>query len=275
MTNKHIAGSGAKAGQWVACGAKVCTLGGTHVTTKFLSTVQTWKSDVNASRVNLKDITEQDVKDFNKLTDEEKQTWSANAEKKEVVRAAKYAQYQEKVRSNPDRGPKHLYGPVRAKQYEAVFASATHLLKLDPTKRDIRPAMATFNRALNNAKDIEISSDWSDKVKHLAVDSTSNGRNRKAQILATIFASRLDVQNGLPLGTKAAENKAISEARMAKRHENLKKAQAEALRQQEDVAQAHVEANLEARTRAQQEIDNGKLSSRVKNFLASWSIKEI
>lgn len=64
---KHVAKSGAKTGQLVACSAKNCRNGGEHVKDGVVDSVIMWKSKVAGRRVALREVSLSDVKAFEAL----------------------------------------------------------------------------------------------------------------------------------------------------------------------------------------------------------------
>lgn len=61
---KHIAGRGAKAGQWVTCNAKnKCRLGGQHISEQTFYAARVWLDEKGVQK-NFSEITQKDVNDF-------------------------------------------------------------------------------------------------------------------------------------------------------------------------------------------------------------------
>lgn len=80
MAKRHIAGSGAKAGQWVACDAKNCRLGGTHISERDFYAVKAWRTETDG-KMKSSDITEKDYADFKAATAGKEKEWAVKAEK--------------------------------------------------------------------------------------------------------------------------------------------------------------------------------------------------
>jgi hypothetical protein len=74
MTNKHVAKTGARTGQWVKCSAKEggCRNKSRHVTDTTLAAVRIMKNKDSNSYVPLNTLTEKDVEEFDKVSDAEK-----------------------------------------------------------------------------------------------------------------------------------------------------------------------------------------------------------
>lgn len=61
---KHIAQTGAKAGQWVKCTASECRLGGTHITGQQLFQTQEYLRKYEGVKKNMSEISGEDYKNF-------------------------------------------------------------------------------------------------------------------------------------------------------------------------------------------------------------------
>ena len=76
---KHIAASGAQAGQWVACPAKIkCTLNTTHASDEDIEKTRLWKQskDTYGRKALIKDLTEQDYTQYLKIPQEDKDIYT-------------------------------------------------------------------------------------------------------------------------------------------------------------------------------------------------------
>lgn len=76
---KHIAASGARAGQWVTCPAKIqCTLNTTHASDQSIEKTRLWKQNEtnNGKKVSMKDITEQDYIQYLQISEEDKNIYN-------------------------------------------------------------------------------------------------------------------------------------------------------------------------------------------------------
>lgn len=77
---KHIAASGARAGQWVNCPAKKCGLGGgAHISERELYATAAWVKETGEKK-NLSQITKEDVEKFQTATKGQEETWAKKAE---------------------------------------------------------------------------------------------------------------------------------------------------------------------------------------------------
>lgn len=83
---KHIAGSGARVGQWVNCGAKKCRLGGTHISERDFYATRAWLQEEGTPKTASK-VTETDVENFKAATVNDGDKWARKAEL--VARKAK------------------------------------------------------------------------------------------------------------------------------------------------------------------------------------------
>jgi hypothetical protein len=83
---KHIAGSGARVGQWVNCGAKKCRLGGTHISERDFYATRAWLQEEGTPKTASK-VTEKDVENFKAATVNDGDKWARKAEY--VARKAK------------------------------------------------------------------------------------------------------------------------------------------------------------------------------------------
>lgn len=77
---KHVAGSGARAGQWVNCTAKnSCRLGGTHISERELYAAGAWLNETGDKK-RLSQITKEDVENFQNSTKGQEEEWAKKAE---------------------------------------------------------------------------------------------------------------------------------------------------------------------------------------------------
>lgn len=72
---KHIAKTGAKAGQWVNCSAKQCRNGGTHVEAETFYAAHQWLQR-NGNKVLIKEVNAQHIKNFSKEPSEVQEKWA-------------------------------------------------------------------------------------------------------------------------------------------------------------------------------------------------------
>lgn len=80
MANRHIAGSGSKAGQWVPCPSDNCRLGGTHISERVFYAVKAWLAETREAK-KAADITKQDYLDFTAETAGNEDEWAVKAER--------------------------------------------------------------------------------------------------------------------------------------------------------------------------------------------------
>lgn len=76
---KHIAGSGARAGQWVNCTAKNCRLGGSHISERDFYATRAWLQEEGTPKTASK-VTEKDVENFKAATVNDGDKWARKAE---------------------------------------------------------------------------------------------------------------------------------------------------------------------------------------------------
>lgn len=77
---KHVAGSGARAGQWVNCTAKnSCRLGGTHISERELYAAGAWLNETGDKK-RLSQISKEDVEKFQASTKGQEEEWAKKAE---------------------------------------------------------------------------------------------------------------------------------------------------------------------------------------------------
>lgn len=80
MTKRHVAGSGARAGQWVTCNATgICRLGGSHITEREFYGTKAWLAEHDTPKKN-SEIDADDVKTFLEDTEANKNEWARKAE---------------------------------------------------------------------------------------------------------------------------------------------------------------------------------------------------
>jgi hypothetical protein len=201
MTKKHIALKGAKAGQFVSCTAKVCRNGGMHVEHKLLTTVQIWKSETAGSRVNQRDLSEQDVKDFNQLSADEKKNWAVKAGTDQRVRNENRVIPDKKKVPTTSANKKPLYTKEESAEYNQVIDSALDLLVLDRQKGDLPSAISKFNNTFDKAKRLSFGDDWKNHINETALNTSLLGAIAKANTVNLLVSAKLDVQRQLPAGT--------------------------------------------------------------------------
>lgn len=76
---KHIAGSGARAGQWVNCTAKNCRLGGSHISERDFYATRAWLQEEGTPKT-ASNVTEKDVENFKAATVNDGDKWARKAE---------------------------------------------------------------------------------------------------------------------------------------------------------------------------------------------------
>lgn len=80
MANRHIAGSGARAGQWVPCPSLKCRLGGPHISERDFYAVKSWLAETGKAK-KATEITAHDYTDFKAATAGKEAEWAVKAEK--------------------------------------------------------------------------------------------------------------------------------------------------------------------------------------------------
>lgn len=201
MTKKHIALKGAKAGQFVSCKAKNCRNGGMHAESELLASIQTWKAEVVGSIVYLKNLSAQDVNDFNQLPENEKKDWAAN------VRTAQRIRKENRSITSKNKVPtvsapkKLVYTKEEAAEYNQVIDSALDLLVLDPKKGDLPSAINNFNNTFDKAKRLSFGDDWRNHINVTASNTSLLGAIAKGNTVNLLISAQLDVRRQLPMGT--------------------------------------------------------------------------
>ena len=107
---KHIAGSGARVGQWVNCPAQKCRLGGSHISEREFYATKAWLQETGNKKLN-KDMTKEDVENFQTSTKGEEDKWAKKAE---------FAARKAKGLKNPT---------------HQVFAGEKNLVNIDPNRK--------------------------------------------------------------------------------------------------------------------------------------------
>lgn len=199
---KHIAGSGKKQGQWVACPAeKQCRIGGLHVPSE---TIQNIKTELRSRglKVNLSDITEQNAKAWLQAHPDEK-AWESSEEKAaevaspapepELTSLDKIQNIQDRIKEND---PKHK---IAALITQGLNPEEAELQVLEGQLKTINEDNKTAHELYSDAMKIRTEEGNNLRQATIAYEKIAhagNGRN---------MAPREHIRNGTP-GYREASN---------------------------------------------------------------------
>lgn len=278
---KHVAKSGAKMGQWVACPAeKSCRNGGQHVTDKVLSTVVLWKSESAGRRVPMKDISLQDVQNFDALPVDVRSGLSERddirgreaverarvrdvkrAERlrgEEVARATlrSWANGSEYVINSDGDSVKRRYSKNEVTQLNALFTDALAVMQSDKDGFFLAASKFKQTFAANSLASRHFDTSWRDAVVKSGAAMQNLAPEQRIESLRVFSGFMLDVRNHVPLNTSLNKSK----VRLDKRVEADRAA----------VEDAVNDVKWSAAAAEEKKTAGGKF----KAFLASWSYSE-
>jgi len=298
MTNKHVAKSGAKVGQWVKCTAEEggCRNKSRHVSDTTLAAVRIMKNKGNDKYVPLNTLTAKDVDEYDNVPDSEKEELlnAVNDERKAAeLRATKRQAEARRVRkiheaSRKGTGP-HLrvastqpakkstpaasaakppYSPERREGYRKSIQAAIHVMTL-PAETPLEELASELNKMKDVfSKHNVMPESMTDNIIEARAGFRNGGLVGNLKYVATssmLVGLRNDVNKYQPIGTTGAE----ANTRVAKKREEEKAQQAKPAKKkkQRTVEPAEDKQTVPAAKKG--------LLSKARDFAGTFKITEI